>query len=116
MNNSDVEKELSSLVVDGVPEILDVAVGVLEDHAPDHGSSRIERLARFVLLNIRADVIPLERFGQHLFCAEGTTVYQCEGRVGMESFFDHMTPDKARRVATALVIMADLADRPCVGK
>jgi hypothetical protein len=39
--------------VDGVREILDVAVSVLQDYDPEHGFTRIERMARWILLNLR---------------------------------------------------------------
>ncbi len=38
--------------VDGVDSILDVAVEVLGEYAPDSGNTRIERMARWILLNV----------------------------------------------------------------
>lgn len=77
--------------IDGVREVLDVAVDVLRDYAPDEGNSRIERLARFVLLNVRADVT-----------ADGT-------------LFDDstLTAEQCREVATYWLLLAERADRVC---
>lgn len=78
------------LCIDGVREVPDVAVDVLRDYAPDSGNSRIERLARFVLLNVRADVTAGALFDDSTLTAE-----QC------------------REVATYWLLLAERADKVC---
>lgn len=77
------------LCIDGVREVLDVAVDVLRDYAPDSGNSRIERLARFILLNLRADI------------ADPTL------------FDPTLSGEECREVATYWLLLAERADRVC---
>lgn len=126
MTTGDVETELESLRVDGVNEILGVALSVLEDHAPDHGDTRIERLARFVLLNIMAHVTH-EKCGNisratsgspSLFVVEqvgrvvGITSWPVWSGARSNSAIGLMSSTHARELATALILCADHADNP----
>lgn len=83
--STDHDFDFSDVSVDGVREILDVAVDVLRDYGNTPGDSRIERLARWVLFNLRADV-------------------QLEGSL----FTDvDMTPDAKREIGTYWFLNAE---------
>lgn len=51
----DDDFDFSDSTSDGVREILDVAVGVLQDYGTE-GNTRIERMARWLLVSLMADV------------------------------------------------------------
>jgi hypothetical protein len=91
--------------IDRLDEILNVAAGVLEDHGPDHGNTRIERMARWIALNV-GEVPSLPR------CAElardhGATAWTTldNGQVYITANTRGMSPVDARYFA-ALILRA----------
>lgn len=116
----DDDFDFSDCHIDGVREVLDVAVSVLTDYAPDMGDTRIERLARWVLFNLKADV-QLEGIGHVALCkcTDKVEVGQVGDRVafstyatlgGAAALLRTMSAEEARNVATGLLLCADRAD------
>ncbi len=107
--------------VDGVREILDVAVSVLQDYDPNHGNSRIERMARWLLLNLREGL----KEGHAGLVSQVTTTDRCVQRVGTQLIVSQvgdsnrlttqpvMTSGSARELATALYLCAERMEDEC---
>lgn len=106
---------MTSHDVDNIREILDVATDVLRDYGPDFGDTRIERLARFVALNVRAEVTAEHAGSVSLIVGPGedsVAAVRVGNQIGLTPETDFVgTPTKARELATALMMVAFLADR-----
>jgi hypothetical protein len=99
---------------DGVSEILDVAISVLQDYGDVPGESRLERLARGVVYNLSGSVELTHeiagRVSETTLDDGGVTrrVQQAGGLIGIAA--RTMRAEQARQLAAALLICANRAD------
>lgn len=98
--------------IDGVREIIDVAVSVLEDYCDDDASeTRIARLARWIVYNLAVDVIDKRAGSVAIISTMDKTgmVVQAGDSVALQV---HGTFDGegARQLATALLLCAERAE------
>ena len=117
--NYDVEFDFSDAPpIDGVREVLDVAVSVLRDYSPNFGNTRIERMARWLILNLGADVM-LEHYGARSVaaCTPSVAVTCVGDKIVFEVQAVLRNPltrsfgrDEAVDIATALLLCAERAD------
>jgi hypothetical protein len=97
--------------IDRLDDVLDVAAEVLLEHGPDHGNTRIERLARWVAYNV-GEVPSLSRCAE-LAREHGATVMTTldQGRVYVTAQRARaMTPVDARFFAAQILRAAARAE------
>ena len=99
-----------AIVVDSVDSILDVAGEVLSEYGSDPTTTRIERLARWVVCNIDPLIYDM-RSGQVSTFEHpaGVRVLQAGERIAVE-FPKFVNADEARIAATLLLRAAERAD------
>jgi hypothetical protein len=112
--------DLSDVVgrVDGVREILDVAVDVLRDYGAVAGDSRIERLARWIVFNLAVHLRDIHSGSRYaIYASDKLAVTQCDDHMALSarvktygSAARPMRSEQARRLATALLVCAERAD------
>jgi hypothetical protein len=112
MTNPDFDFSDVVALVDGLEEILDVAIDVLRDYGDAPGDSRIERLARWAVFNLSACARLRHRVVGNV--SDSVTedgrfnVKQVGYLVGVDQ--RAMLSSQARQLAAALLICADRAD------
>jgi hypothetical protein len=117
--------------VDRLDGALDVAVDVLRDYGGDPGMTRVERLARYLALNLGGEPYGYQQVGalahwqvsfpkrqHHGEALDGTVdVWVIGPNVGLELQIAEgksgacLSPDLARGVAVALLRAAEMTDR-----
>lgn len=102
--------------IDRIDDVLTIAASVLEDYGPDPGATRIERMARWLLLNVGS--LPLcERAGAiSRFRVEKLHVVRVGDKVGITvpasswSNATHVPHEQARELAVALLRAVEQAE------
>lgn len=93
------------LTTDTVTSIQDLAAEVLQEYAPDHGNTRIERLARWVVFNLSPDLQDEGVDEPYVSVTSDVFVHRDANKV-LLCYDIELRPDQARELATALLICA----------
>jgi hypothetical protein len=99
--------------VDGLDEILNIASGVLADYGTTDGSTRIERLARYIVATLGGEPdVPTRRNGPHdvQFSPSDMAAVWTEGPFVGILASGALEPDQARAVTVALVRAIETAE------
>ena len=98
-------------VVDTIDDILDIAGEVIEEHAPDPGLTRIERLARWIAASVDPAVTGQSVGQMAVFRTSRVHVIRSSDRVTLDlSGRTNYSAEEAREIAAALLRAAELAD------
>jgi hypothetical protein len=111
---SDVEDTLTDapLLHDRLDAVLDIAVTVLADYAPDFGNTRLERMARYLMLNLGGEPT-LEKAGALArFSGDEVEVLRAGEHIAVhvDGLRAGRTPEQARALAVMLLRAAELAE------
>ena len=105
--------------IDNVRDILDVAISVLRDHGRAPGDSRLERMARWLIMNLGVQLQDEHaRWMSRVYTSDSDLAASHVGdHVGLsariatyEFVAQALEPEKARQLATALLICAERAE------